>query len=252
MIGHQALWHKSWLESRTRFICAAALMFLVVSWDILDSEHGMSRFDKIPPITFSQYVAHVFGGRLQWVWVASALLLGLGGLVRESALGTAQFTLTLPFRRREWTKVRVTLGLMEAATLAVIPVLVIPLESHLIGHSYSSWEALKFSGLLLTGGSVFFFVGIFWSSLLPGEFSAVVAGGISVLLIFTAQDYLYRWVPSFNFPYFNMAALLGGYDFVNRATGFLTAWPWQGILKSLCASVALFWTSTEIIKHRDF
>jgi hypothetical protein len=57
MIGHKALWHKSWLESRTRFICAAAVMLLVVSWDILDSEHGMSRFDKIPPITFQQYVA---------------------------------------------------------------------------------------------------------------------------------------------------------------------------------------------------
>ena len=49
-----------------------------------------------------------------------------------------------------------------------------------------------------------------------------------------------------------MTAFLGGYDFVNRATGFLTGWPWQGVLKSLCAGAALFWTSTEIIKYRDF
>jgi len=186
------------------------------------------------------------------VWVASALSLGLGGLVRESALGTAQLTLGLPFRRREWTQVRLALGLMQAAMVALIPALVIPLASRFIGYSYSTWEAFKFSGLLLTAGSVFFFVGIFWSSLLAGEFSAIVAGGVSVLLVFTAQDYLYRWIPSFNFPYFNMTAFLGGYDFVNPATGFLTGWPWQGVLNSLCAGAALFWASIEIIKHRDF
>jgi hypothetical protein len=72
-----------------------------VGWEILDAQHGMARFDRKPPITFTQYFAYVFGARLQALWVASVLLLGLGGLVREAALGTAQFTLTLPFRRRD-------------------------------------------------------------------------------------------------------------------------------------------------------
>src|SRR5262249_10298616 len=158
-------------------------------------------------------------------------------------------TLTLPFGRREWTRVRMAVGLLQTATVALIPALVISLASPLIGHSYSLWEALKFSGLLFIAGSVFFFVGIFWSSLLAGEFSAVLAGGVSVLLVFTAQDYLYRWIPSFNFPYFNMAAFLSGYDYVNRTTGFLMGWPWRGVVVSLCTGAVLFFSSTEIVER---
>lgn len=252
MIWHKTLWHKSWLESRARFLGATAVMILVLGWEVLDSEHGMSRFDRVPPITFTQYVAYIFGGRLQLVWVASVLLLGLGGLVREGALGTAQFTLTLPFRRREWTQVRAALGVIEAAVLALIPVVVIPVVSRIVGHSYPMWEALKFSGLLFTAGTVFFFTGIFWASLLAGEFSAIAIGGVSVFLVFTAQDYLYRLIPSFTVPYFNMNAFLNGYDVVNRATGFLDGWPWAGVLKSACASAVLFWISMEIVERRDF
>jgi hypothetical protein len=252
MSRSKTLWHKSWLESRARFLGAAALMLLVIGWDILDSKHGMSRFDRTPPITFTEYVAYLFRGHVQWVWVASVLLLGLGGLVREDRLGTAQFTLTLPFRRRQWMQVRAALGLLQAAVLALIPVFVIPLASRVLGYSYSGWEALKFSGLLYAAGAVFFFGGIFWSSLLGGEFSAVAISGFSVLLAFTAQDYLYRWIPSFRFPYFNMSAFLGGYDFLNSATGLLDGWPWPGIAKSICAAGVLFAISTAIVERRDF
>jgi len=252
MIWYKTLWRKNWLESRTRFIGSVAVMLLVVAWDILDSKHGMSRFDRIPPITFAQYVAHLFGGHFQWLWVTSVLFLGLGGLVREDALGTAQFTLTLPFRRRQWILIRSALGLIQAAVLALIPVLVIPVAASIVGYSYSAWEALKFSGLLFMAGVVFFFGSIFWSSLLSGEFSAIAISGISSLAAFTAQDYFYRWIPSFRFPYFNLSAFLGGYDLLNHATGFLEGWPWLGVVKSICAAAVLFWCSIVIVEHRDF
>jgi hypothetical protein len=143
MIRSKALWRKTWLESRTRFFGALAVMMVVAGWDILDSAHGMSRFDRTPPITFAQYVAYLFQGNLQWVWVASVLLLGLGGLTREDWLGTAQFTLTLPFRRRQWMQVRATLGLLQAAILALLPVLTVPLAARVVGRSYPIWEAFK-------------------------------------------------------------------------------------------------------------
>jgi hypothetical protein len=252
MIWCRTLWRKSWLESRSRFIGAAAVMLLVAGWDILDSKHGMSRFDMTPPITFAQYVAYIFRGHLQWVWIASVLLLGMGGLVREDALGTAQFTLALPFRRRQWIQVRAALGVIQAGVLALIPSLVIPLASRVIGHSYSAFEAVKFSGLLFAAGVVFFFGGMFWSSLLSGEFSAIAISGLSCLLAFTAQDYFYRWIPSFRFPYFNMGAFLSGYDLLNRATGLLEGWPWSGIVKSICTAAVLFWSSMAIVERRDF
>ncbi|MGH9692753.1 MAG: hypothetical protein ACRD5Z_01325, partial [Bryobacteraceae bacterium] len=144
------------------------------------------------------------------------------------------------------------LGLFEAAILALIPVLVIPLASGMIGYSYSAWDALKFSGLLFSAGIVFFFGGIFWSSLFGGEFSAIAASGVSAILAFTAQDYFYRWFPSFRFPYFNMSAFLGGYDLVNRVSGLLDGWPWPGIVKSVCVAGVLFWSATAIVERHDF
>jgi len=252
MIRSKALWRKTWLESRTRFFGALAVMMVVSGWDILDSAHGMSRFDRTPPITFVQYVAYLFQGNLQWVWVASVLLLGLGGLAREDRLGTAQFTLTLPFRRRQWMQVRATLGLLQAAILALVPVLTVPLAARVVGRSYPIWEAFKFSGLLFAAGIIFFFGAVFRSSFLGGEFSAIAASGISALFAFTAQDYLYRWIPSFRFSYFNMSAFLGGNELLDRATGLLGGWPWAGVVKILCAAGVLFWTSTAIIERRDF
>ena len=131
-------------------------------------------------------------------------------------------------------------------------VLVVPLAAHFVGQSYSAWEAFKFSGLLFAAGFVFFFGGIFWSSVLGSEFAAIAVSGVSAFLAFTAQDYLYRWIPSFQFSYFNLNAFLGGYELLNRTTGLLDGWPWPGIVKSVCAAGVLFWSSTAIIERRDF
>lgn len=252
MMGSKAVWRKCWLESRSRFLLTALLIICMLAWQILDSQHGMSRFDRKPPITFTEYVAYIFGGDFQIVWVASVLLLGLGGIVREAALGTAALTLTLPFRRRDWMGIRAALGLTQAAALALIPVAVIPICSLAIDRSYPVWEALKFSGLLFAAGNVFFFLGFFWSVVLSGEFSAIFAEGASLLLVYSAQDYLYRWIPSFNFPNFNVRAFLAGGNLVNRSTGFLDGWPWAGILECAVCAVFLFWGSKEIARRRDF
>jgi hypothetical protein len=149
-------------------------------------------------------------------------------------------------------RARATLGLLQAGALAVIPVVVIPVCSLVVHRSYPPWEALKFSGLLFAGGCVFFFLGFFWSALLGSEFSGLAAAGVCLLLVFTAQDYLYRWFPAFNFPYFNMSAFLSGGDLVNRATGFLDAWPWAALVKCSACTVLLFWASVEIVDRRDF
>jgi len=252
MVGDKAVWRKCWLESRTRFFVVAVVIICVLVWQILDSQHRMGRFDRRPPLTFSQYVAFVFAGGFQTIWVGSVLFLGLGGIVREAALGTAALTLTLPFRRRDWMGVRATLGLLQAGALAFIPVAVIPICSLVVHRSYPPWEALKFSGLLFAGGYLFFFLGFFWSALLGSELSGLAAAGVSLLLVFAAQDYLYRWFPSFNFPNFNMSAFLSGGDLVNRTTGFLEAWPWAALVKCFACAVFLFWASVEIVDRRDF
>jgi hypothetical protein len=76
---------------------------------------------------------------------------------------------------------------------------------------------------------------------------AMIVGLLSIYLIFTSQDYLYRWL-----PYFSMSSLLSGADVIDRATGFLTAFPWRGVLKSPVAESLLYISAREITTHRDF
>jgi L-lactate permease len=139
------------------------------------------------------------------------------------------------------------IGLSEAAVLAIIPVIVIPIAARIVGRTYPALEALKLSGLLLVAGAVFFALGVFYSSLLGGEFASMIAGLFSIYLIFTSQEYLYRWL-----PYFSMSSLLSGADVVDRATGFLAAFPWPGVLKSLVAAALLYVIAREVTAHNDF
>jgi uncharacterized membrane protein len=58
------IWYKTWLESRWRFVVTALVIVFVVGWAILNSEHAMAQFDRRPPITFTQYIWHVYPGPL--------------------------------------------------------------------------------------------------------------------------------------------------------------------------------------------
>ena len=241
------IWWKAWRESRTRFGLAVALIAFIVAAAILDCDRQMARYDVKPPITFARYVSMVYGSHFQLAWVASSFLLGLGGLLRERALGTAQYTLSLPVSRRRLVAVRAAMGAAEAALLALIPVVVIPVTARVIGRSYPPSEALKFSALILLAGIVFFFVGLFCSAFLQNEFAAASIGGVSLYAFFTAGQYLDRW-----FPPFNMGRFLSGFEFVDLTTGYLNGWPWLGMLWSLAVAVLLFWCATEITERVDF
>jgi ABC-2 type transport system permease protein len=241
------IWFKTWLESRQRLLLTSVAVAIVVAWAILNADDAMRRFDRKPPITFTQYVWHVYAGHVQLVWTISAFFLGLGGLLRERALGTAHYTLSLPVMRRQWVNARTVVGVCEAAALALIPAVVIPLAARATGRSYPFVEAVKLSVLLAAAGIVFFCLGLFYSSLLSGDFGPIVVGLLTIYLIFTAQDYLYRWL-----PYFSMHSLLSGADVVDRKTGFLATFPWPGMLKSLAVAVLLFSGARRITAYRDF
>ena len=241
------IWRKAWPESRGRFLLMGVALALTALAAILDAERQMARYDSMPPMTFTRYVSIVYGGQIQLVWVASCILLGLGGLLREHVLGTAQFTLVLPISRQRWMAVRAAVAAAEAAVLALAPVIVIPIAATLIGRSYPPWEALKFSALLFFSGIVFLSLSLLYSSVLPGDVAAVGAGAVSVYLAFNSQNYFYYWLPSFNISRF-----MSGFEFLDLRTGFLTGWPWFGIFASLSIASVLLWVAVQMIRRQDF
>jgi len=241
------IWRKTWLESRGRFLVTASMLALTVAWWILDADRQMARYDIKPAMTFTRYVSIVYGGHIQLFWLASCIILGVGGLVRERAQGTAQFTLVLPISRQRWMAMRAAVAAAEAAVLALLPVIVIPIAAAVTGRSYPPWEALKFSFLLFFSGFVFLSLSLLYSSLLPGDAAAVGAGAMSVYLAFNSQNYFYYWLPRFNISRF-----ISGFEFLDLRTGFLTGWPWSGVLASLSIASVLIWAATQIIRRQDF
>ena len=241
------IWGKTWLESRGRFLLTTIMLALTVVWWILDADRQMARYDIKPAMTFTRYVSIVYGGQVQLFWVASCIILGLGGLVREHAQGTAQFTLVLPISRQRWMAMRAAVAAAEAAVLALVPVIAIPIAATLIGRSYPPWEALKFSALLFFSGIVFLSLSLLYSSVLPGDVAAVGAGAVSVYLAFNSQNFFYYWFPSFN-----VSRFMSGFEFLDLRTGFLTGWPWFGIIASLSFASVLFWVAMQMIRRQDF
>jgi hypothetical protein len=108
-------------------------------------------------------------------------------------------------------------------------------------------EALKLSGLLFFSAIVYLSLGLFYSSVLPGEVPAGGAGAVSVYLAFNSQDYFYSW-----FPRLNISRFMSGFDFLDLRTGFLTGWPWSRVLASLCIASLLMLAATQMIRRQDF
>ena len=75
-------------------------------------------------------------------WALFAVLLGTGGLLAQASGGGALFTLSLPVSRSRLLGVRAATGLAELLALAVVPSLLLPLLSPIVGERYGLGDAL--------------------------------------------------------------------------------------------------------------
>jgi hypothetical protein len=107
------LWQKAWIESRGRFLfgVAATGTACAYSW-------YANRYQGIPRTTF----------------IVFCFLFGMGGLLREHAVGTAPFTLALPVSRLRLVATRAGVGWIELVALAMLASLFTasPLQSWLL------------------------------------------------------------------------------------------------------------------------
>lgn len=153
------LWHKTWAESRTRFLVAIAVMALtcvfVVGWQDVDRV----LFHRFPQALFTLL----------------AIVLGMGGLLRERDLGTAGFTLALPVSRTRLTLTRAAVAAAEVAALAFVPVLAATLAPLFGPRVHTVVHPLMFATRWLVGVAPLFGLAFFASVLLPGDYTPFVA-----------------------------------------------------------------------------
>lgn len=175
------LFYKAWLESRTRFLLSGVTIGALVALFVFMNRDVRADL-AAPTATYSQYLwSAIYKGYLRDIFVIVVLLLGMGGIARERAYGTAGFTLTLPVSRRRLTTTRAVVGLAESTILAFLPATLLPLLSPLVNESYPWSQAFHFAVLWAFGGSFVFTIGFLTSALFSGEYSAPIA---AVALLF--------------------------------------------------------------------
>lgn len=237
------MWHKAWLESRWRFVVGLMLVAGIAAVDIAQADIIMPRLG-LPANQFNQFVWKEYFTRVSMGWTFSTLLLTAGGLVREHALGTSLYSLSLPISRRRWLAVRTFMAFEQAFVLALVPAVVIPTVASLIGRSYSPWNALKFSLLLFLTGLATFAVGVLCSSLIQSEYAAVALGFGFVLLC----GMLANAVASHG----EYGEYITGRHHIDAAWHLTKGWPWWGIWGNIAAGAVFIAVAVHHLERRDF
>ena len=142
------LWYRTWLETRWRFLAGLALLILSAAGVVFAYRQVAALMPMVPNVETDselgrriheaaalarEYRGYVW---LQWfrqnlsnTWTIIAVLLGTGGLLSQTANGSALFTLALPVTRRRLMGIRAATGLVELLVLTLVPSLIITLLS---------------------------------------------------------------------------------------------------------------------------
>jgi hypothetical protein len=254
------LWYRSWLETRWRFVIGLALLPLSAGGIVLAHPRLMqllplaSQVDPNDAIgrqvleaaqvmaSYRGYIwAQWFAQNMTSQWTLFAVLIGTGGLLAQSSGGGAHFTLSLPVTRDRLAGVRVATSLAELLVLALVPSLVLPLLSPAVGQSYSIADALMHAVFMFIGGSVFFSLAFFFSSV----FSDVWRPLLIVACLGAALSFLGLVIRDFS--EYSLFTVMNGARYF-RGEGV----PWVGLLLSVVVSSLLLFAATRNIARQDF
>lgn len=237
------LWYKAWLETRGRFVISILGITSLCSFTVYHQDTDGSSFANSYIYYFILYSAHKI---LVIMWILAATLLMMGGLLREQALGTSSFTLTLPVGRLRLLAIRVAMGAMQCVGLAVIPWLAMFLIGATVGRTHSITQAIFFVTLLLGGGFVFFSLAVLVSSLIKGEYTAPVVSCGVVLAISVVMD-------GQRLSFLSPLSFMMGSSFFNPTT-FLPSgsFPWLNLILWILLSLSLLVVAAIATQLREF
>lgn len=247
------LWYKVWLESRSRFLSSLVTLTIfcvvfvhhalyVACLNTLPCSEQVFHFGRKSDFNFLLFVNQQY---LAFMWVLAVILLGMGGLLREKALGTSSLTLSLPVSRIRLLAVRAGLGVVEAVALGMVPWIAVYTVSLFAKVPILITQVGTYVLLLIGGGLVYFAMAILVSSLVSGEYTApTIAIGIVLLGAILFDSWLRR---------FNVWRLVNGDFSIDKSTYLLSQHlPWLGILASISVAALMLLASAIAVQKRDF
>ena len=249
------LWYKAWRESRARFAIIAITLIGFCSFVVLFRHRiqadGGPTLSILRSRDFSQYIYKlIYSGTARGIFTLLIIFLGLGGILRERRYRTAIFTLALPLSRRQLLVTQMLVGLSELAALSLIPAALIPLLSLLVHQSYPLAQALHFSTLWFTCGSIVFAAAFLLSVVFEGEYTTPVLCIVALWL----QSLAAIWGPLK--PYrLNLMWTMGDSTMRwNPQRTFLISGPlpWARLLVIMLIAFAMLVLAARITEKQDF
>jgi ABC-2 type transport system permease protein len=179
------------------------------------------------------------------IWILAVVLLGMGGMLREKALGTSSFTLTLPVSRARLVAIRAAVGAFQSIALCVMPWLTVFLISASAQMPVSGSQVASYMLLLAGGGMVYFATALLISCFVFGEYTApALAFGVILLAIIGFGE---------RFREYDIWRLVTADFSIDKNTFVLSPHlPWLGISASLAVAALFFVVSLVLTKARDF
>lgn len=252
------LWYKAWLETRWRFLIGLAVLLvfacgavfeypsiarLNASVSAIDAPGSLGRIIKEAAETQRTYRGFIW---FQWyrqnlvqMWTILAVLLGSGGLLASSS-GSALFALSMPASRTRVVRVRAATALMELLVLALIPSLLIPLLSPVVGQHYGLGDTAVHSVSLFLTGSVFFSLAFLLSAVFD-DFWRPMLITCAVALSQTLAGALV------GLPFSGMLRVMSAESYFRA--GHV---PWVGLALALIAGLLMLYAAVAIVERRDF
>jgi len=250
------LWWKAWRESRVRFLLIALMLSSLCAFAVLFEPYIRQHQLPIPLAlrkgAYAEYIYNlIFAGTAKGVFAILAIFLGLGGLQRERAHNTVGFTLALPVSRLRVIGIQIAVGMIELATLVLIPTILIPGLSTLMHRSYPLALALHFSVLWFFGGLIIFATSLLLSVTTHGEYTAPVACYLALVI----HTFVAAWHPLA--PYrLNLLWIMGEFRAMHwDATQSLLqppplSWPRMSVM--VLVAFVLFTAAVRVTYRQDF
>jgi hypothetical protein len=151
------------------------------------------------------------------------------------------FTFSLPVSRRRVLLTHAALVAVEMVLIALVPSLVFPIVSRLIGGEVPFGSTVVYALLLSLGGMVFPAFSFLLTAIFSIQWKVLVIGiAVSFALFFPI-----RLVEEF--PWWNIYHVMSGETYFRYGQI-----PWLGLFASLAASALMMFAAVRIYERRDF
>ncbi len=251
--------HKSWIDTRSRFLlglgillvfaCGTALSFsavqrlaaslpegITLGSDALQQElqESLELISTFPGYAWSEW----FAGNSPLLLTIFAALLGSGSPLVKSGSG-ALFSLALPVSRRRWIFARAETGLAELFVLALAPGLAIVALAPLADGQFALLDAVVYGLCSFVVASLFFAVAVFFSTLFNDVWRPLLLTCVVAIALAAAETALSETHGLFQ--------AMGGQSYFYDG-----ALPWAELLLSAAGAAALIYAAAANIARRDF